>query len=68
MAALPLKLWWINLSAGKKTAIVLLFAFLVIIVTLASAIPVTLAVIEEIKTHHPVPGRMSPRTKGRPPR
>lgn len=56
MAALPLKLWWINLSAGKKTAIVLLFAFLVIIVTLASAIPVTLAVIEEIKTHHPVPG------------
>lgn len=51
-----LKLWWINLSTGKKTGIILLSSFLVLVTTIAVAIPVTLAVINEMNTHHPVPG------------
>ena len=56
MAALRLKLWWINLSTGKKTLIIFLSSFLVLVTAIAIAIPVTMAVIEEMNTHRPVPG------------
>ncbi len=56
MGAIRLKLWWINLSTGKKAGIIFLSSFLVLITAIAIAIPVTMAVIEEMNTHRPVPG------------
>lgn len=56
MAALRLKLWWINLSTGRKAGIIFLSSFLVLITAIAIAVPVTMAVIEELNTNHPVPG------------
>lgn len=51
-----LKLWWINLPTGKKAGIIFFSSFLVLITAIAIAIPVTMAVIEEMNTHRPVPG------------
>ena len=56
MEALRLKLWWVNLSTGKKTLIIFLSSFLVLVTGIAIAVPITLAVIDEVNTHHPVPG------------
>ena len=45
-----------HLSTGKKAGIIFLSSFLVLITAIAIAIPVTMAVIEDMNTHRPVPG------------
>ena len=64
MAALRLKLWWLNLSTGKKAGIIFLSSFLVLVAAIAIAIPVTIAIIDEMNTHHPVPGTYVSRSEG----
>ncbi len=51
-----MKLWWINLSTGKKTGIIFLSSLLVLVAAVAIAAPVASAIINEINTHRPVPG------------
>ena len=59
-----LKLWWVNLSTGKKAGIVFLSSFVTIVAVLALSVPVTSAIIEEVNTHRPVPGTYVSRGEG----